>query len=75
VQKVGKHVRMLGDGNGAFCKSLGLTQDLAHYGMGTRAQRFAMLVDNGVVKKVDVEQGGKLEVSSAEAMLKHLESA
>jgi len=65
-------VRMLGDGSAAFTKALGLELDLNARGMGTRCQRFSMLVDNGVVKVLNIEAPGKYEVSDAETMLKQL---
>jgi peroxiredoxin len=65
-------VRFLGDGSGAWTKSLGLELDLNARGMGTRMQRFSMLVDNGVVKQLNVEAPGKFEVSDAGTMLKQL---
>ena len=68
----GEKVMMLADGNADFSKALGLTMDGTKYGMGTRSQRFAMVVDNGVVKTLNVEAPGAFEVSSAEAMLKAL---
>jgi len=68
----GEKVMMLADGNADFAKALGLTMDGTKYGMGTRSQRFAMVVDNGVVKTLNVEAPGAFEVSSAEAMLKAL---
>lgn len=71
-QKVGSKVRMLADGNAEFTKRLGLEMDLAKYGMGLRSQRYAMLVENGIVKSLWVEAPGKFEVSSAEAVLKQL---
>ncbi|HVY12794.1 MAG TPA: peroxiredoxin [Alphaproteobacteria bacterium] len=63
-------IAMLPDGNGALTRALGLEMDGTGYGLGQRSQRFAMLVDNGVVKALNVEAPGKFEVSSAEAMLK-----
>ena len=65
-------VLMLADGNGDFTKAVGLTMDATGYGMGTRSQRYAMVVDNGVVKTLNVEAPGAFEVSSAEAILKAL---
>jgi peroxiredoxin len=64
-------VRMMADGNATFSKALGLDADFSKYGMGTRSQRYSMLVEDGVVKQLNVEQGG-FEVSSAETMLKQL---
>lgn len=71
-QKVDNKVRMLADGNAEFTQKLGLEMDLTKHGMGLRSQRYAMLVDNGVVKSLWVEAPGKFEVSSAEAVLKQL---
>ena len=62
-------VTMLPDGNGDLARALGLEMDASGYGMGTRGQRFAMLIEDGVVKDVQVEEGGAFEVSSAEHML------
>jgi len=65
-------VRMMGDGNGDYSKALGLDADMSKFGMGTRSQRYSMLVDDGVVKQLNVEQGGKFEVSNAETLLAQL---
>ena len=65
-------VRMMGDGSAAYTKALGIELDLNARGMGTRCHRFSMLVDNGVVKALNVEAGGKYEVSGAETMLSQL---
>lgn len=71
-QKTGDKIRMLGDGSAEYAKKLGLELDLNARGMGTRVQRFSMLVDNGVVKALNVEAPGKFEVSDAGTMLKQL---
>lgn len=71
-QKVGDKVMMLADGNGEFTKAVGLETDTSAYGMGRRSQRYAMVVDNGVVKALSVERPGSFEVSSAEAVMKAL---
>ena len=71
-QSVGDKVAMLADGNGDFTKSLGLEMDASKFGMGTRSQRFSMLVDDGVVKSLNVEEPGAFAVSSAAPMLKQL---
>ena len=71
-QKTGDKVRMLGDGSADFTKALGLELDLTARGMGVRCQRFSMLVDNGVVKTLNIEGPGKFEVSDADTMLKQL---
>ena len=68
-QKCGGKVRMMADGSAEFTKAVGLELDLTARGLGLRSQRYAMLVEDGVVKSLDVEAPGKFEVSSAEAML------
>ena len=60
---------MLGDGNGDFTAALGLELDGTGFGLGKRSQRFAMLVDNGEVTHLNVEQGPGVDVSSAESMM------
>ncbi|MDP4948927.1 MAG: peroxiredoxin [Burkholderiaceae bacterium] len=62
-------VRMFGDGNAEFSQAVDLTLDLTGRGMGIRSNRYAMLVKDGVVKALHVEEPGKFDVSSAEAML------
>jgi len=71
-QKVGDKVRMMADGSADYTRKLGLELDLTARGMGVRSQRYAMLVEDGVVKKLSLEAPGKFEVSSAEAMLSGL---
>lgn len=68
-QGVAGKVRMMGDGSALWTGALGLTQDLIARGMGIRAQRFAMVIDDGVVTHLQVEAPGEFRVSSAEAML------
>ena len=68
-QKTGGKVRMMADGSADFTKKLGLELDLTARGMGVRCQRFSMLVENGVVKALNVEAPGKFEVSDARTML------
>ena len=63
---------MAADGNGDFTKVLGLELDASGFGMGVRSQRYAMVVDDGVVSSLHVEAPGKFEVSSAEAVLEAL---
>jgi peroxiredoxin len=65
-------VVMLGDGNAEFTKAMGLELDRIKEGMGVRSQRYAMLVENGVVKALHVEKPGEYDVSSAEAILEKL---
>ena len=67
-----EHVLMLADGNGDFTSKLGLGMDASKYGMGQRSQRYAMLVEDGVVKDLQVEQAGEFRVSSAEHMLERV---
>ena len=71
-QKTGDKVRMLGDGSADYTKALGLEFDLTAKGLGLRCQRFSMLVDDGVVKVLNVEAPGKYEVSDGATMLKQL---
>ncbi len=65
-------VMMLSDGNGTFTKELGLEMDGSAVGLGTRSQRYAMVVQDGVVKTLNVEAPRAFEVSSAEAIMKAL---
>jgi peroxiredoxin len=60
---------MLADGNGDFTELLGLGFDGSGFGLGTRSQRFAMIVDNGVVTHLNVESGPGVDVSSAESIM------
>jgi glutaredoxin/glutathione-dependent peroxiredoxin len=71
-QKSDGKVRMLADGSAAYTKALGLELDLVARGMGTRIQRFSALVQDGVVKTLNVEAPGKFEVSDADTMLKQV---
>ncbi|MBE2241340.1 MAG: peroxiredoxin [Burkholderiaceae bacterium] len=68
-QKTQGAVRMMADGSADFARATGLTLDLTSKGMGVRAQRYSMLVDNGVVKTLNIEAPGKFEVSDAATML------
>ncbi len=65
-------ITMLADGNADFVKALGLTMDGSKFGMGTRGQRFAMVVNDGVVEQLHVEAPGEFRVSSAEYLLEQL---
>ncbi len=71
-QGVGEDVIMLADGNGDFTKAVGLELDGSRFGMGPRSQRYSMIVKDGVVTELNVEQGGEFRVSSAEYMLDQL---
>ncbi|MGH0034228.1 MAG: peroxiredoxin [Myxococcota bacterium] len=65
----GDKVTMVADGNGEFTRAVGLEMDGSGFGMGTRSQRYAMVVDDGTVTAIHVEEPMKFEVSSAEAIL------
>ncbi len=69
---VGDKVTMLADGNGDYVKALGLELDASGFGMGTRGERFAIVVDDGVATHVAVEGPGQFEVSKAEAIIDQL---
>ena len=66
---VGENVMMLSDGNCEFTSAIGLEMDGSGFGLGTRSQRYAMVIDNGVVSALNVEAGPGLDVSSAESIL------
>lgn len=68
----GDAVTMLSDGNGELAQALGLTMDGSKVGLGTRGSRWSMVVDDGTVTQINLEQGGGFEVSSAENMLSQL---
>ena len=72
TQHVPEGLMMLADGNGEFTRALGLELDASAYGMGTRAKRFALYAEDGVVKQLHVEAPGELHVSTAEYMLSQL---
>src|SRR5437667_1494900 len=66
-------VEFLADGNGEFAKALDMTLDASGNGLGIRSKRYAMLVEDGVVKKLNIEEApGKAEVSGADALLKQM---
>lgn len=71
-QNVDGKVRMIADGDAELTKKMGLELDLSGKGLGLRCDRFAMVVENGVVKSIDQEGPGEFEVSSAEAQLSKL---
>lgn len=68
----GNKVLMLADGNAEYAGALGLELDASGFGMGTRAQRFSLIVDDGVVSQLNVEPAGEFGVSSAETILEQL---
>ena len=71
-QGAGGKVRMLADGAAAWTQAMGLTLDLTARNMGVRSQRYAAVFDDGVISALAIEEPGAFEVSSAQAMLKHL---
>ncbi len=71
-RKVGDQILMLADGNGEFTKAVGLEMDGSGFGLGTRSQRYAMVIEDGVVTALNVEPGPGLTVSSADAILEVL---
>ena len=66
-------ITMLADGNGAFAKAVGLDADLSKFGMGVRSKRYSMVVNDGVVESVNVEEGPGVDVSGADYMLTKLD--
>lgn len=70
-QAFGK-VRMIADGSALYTKALGLEVDITARGMGVRSQRYSMLIEDGVIKALNLEAPGKFEVSDAEALLKQI---
>ena len=71
-QGAGSKVVMLADGNGDFTRQLGLEMDATKFGMGQRSKRYAMIVDNGIVTALNVEEPGAFAVSSAEHVINQL---
>ena len=71
-QAVGEDIVMLADGNGDFTTAVGLEMDGSRFGMGKRSQRYSMIVKDGVVKELNVEQGGEFRVSAADYLLAQL---
>ena len=71
-QQVGTTVTMLADGNGEFTSAVGLEMDGSGFGLGTRSQRYAMVIEDGVVTALHVEPGAGLTVSAADAILEVL---
>jgi len=71
----GEQIRMLADGNGELAAALGLELDASAHGMGRRSQRYAMLIEDGVVRQLWIDPPGTFEASSAEAVIRALETA
>jgi glutaredoxin/glutathione-dependent peroxiredoxin len=74
-QRTAGKVRMMADGSADFTKATGLTLDLSARGMGLRSNRYSMLVEDGVVKTLNIEAPGKFEVSDADTMLAQVKAA
>jgi peroxiredoxin len=71
-QAVGDDITMLGDGSGAFTEAVGLELDATRFGLGKRSQRYSMIVKDGVVKELNVDEGGDFKVSGADYLLAQL---
>jgi peroxiredoxin len=71
-QNCADDIMMLSDGSGEFARAVGLDADFSKFGMGPRSKRYSMLVKDGVVKELNVEEGGEYKVSSAEYLLGQL---
>ena len=71
-RSAGEDVLMLSDGNAEFTSAIGLEMDGSGFGLGTRSQRYAMIIEDGVVSTLNVESGPGLEVSAAETILEAL---
>jgi len=72
ASQVASKITMIADGNGDFARAMGLEMDIRAFGMGERCQRFAMILTDGVVQSLMVEQPGEFKVSSAESVLAEL---
>ncbi len=72
ASQTGDKITMVADGNGDFARAMGLEMDIRAFGMGDRCQRFAMIIDNGIVTDLMVEAPGEFKESSAEAVLNKL---
>jgi peroxiredoxin len=69
---VGDQILMLADGNGDFARAMGLEADSSAYGMGRRSRRYSAVIEDGVIKSLNVDQPGRLEASTADEILKQL---
>ncbi len=72
ASNTGNSVELIADGNGDYTRALGLDSDFSNFGLGIRGKRFAMLVNDGELRQLFIEEGGGLRATSAEAMLKEL---
>jgi peroxiredoxin len=71
-QGVGDKILMLADGNGEFTNALGLAFDGSGFGLGERSKRYAMVIEDGVVTRLDIDESGGVDVSSCQSVLSHL---
>jgi peroxiredoxin len=71
-QAVGDDIVMLADGGADFSRAIGLEFDASKFGMGLRSQRYSMIVDDGVVTQLNIEQPGEFKVSAADYLLAQL---
>jgi peroxiredoxin len=71
-QAVGDDIAMIADGGAAFTDAVGLAFDASRFGMGKRSQRYSMIVDNGTVKELNIEEAGEFKVSAADYLLAQL---
>jgi peroxiredoxin len=71
-QGVGDKILMLADGNGEFTRALGLLFDGSGFGLGERSKRYAMVIEDGVVTRLDIDESGGVDVSSCQSVLSHL---
>lgn len=72
LRSIPEEILLLSDGNGDFTRAMGLELDASRFGMGTRSRRYAAIVDDGVIKTLNVEPAGEVGVSSAQAILEAL---
>lgn len=71
-QGVGDKITMIADGNGSFTEAMGLVMDGTGFGLGQRSQRYAAIIEDGVITSLDVEEGGGIDVSACSAVLERL---
>lgn len=71
-QGVGQDIMMVADGNGDFTRAVGLEMDAGKFGLGQRSQRYSMIVEDGVVKELNVEAPGEFKISSADYLMAQL---
>jgi peroxiredoxin len=72
ARDVGDKILMLADGNGDFARAVGMDADISRFGLGVRSRRYAALIEDGVMKALNLDQPGRFEASSAEKILESL---